>query len=152
MFFIIRGAYQKSMEEEKKEHVEKAGDLLKWVSNLSKTLSKEEGEKPEKTDLPKQQISLHEMSTKKEQIAEALQTTQSFLAKHSDKMTDEERNEMEKQVRSLQESYSLLSNEALKQLQEAQYLGDEKMEEKVTRLKLTFQFLLRFTAWFWNYT
>ncbi|XP_005153245.2 dystonin isoform X1 [Melopsittacus undulatus] len=121
---------EKSMEEEKKEHVEKAGDLLKWVSNLSKTLSKEEGEKAEKTDLPKQQISLHEVSTKKEQIAEALQTTQSFLAKHSDKMTDEERNEMEKQVRSLQESYSLLSNEALKQLQEAQYLGDEKMEEK----------------------
>ncbi|NWV18712.1 DYST protein, partial [Origma solitaria] len=120
---------EKSMEEEKKEHVEKAGDLLKWVSNLSKTLSKEEGEKAEKTDLPKQQISLHEMSTKKEQIAEALQTTQSFLAKHSDKMTDEERHEMEKQVKSLQESYSLLSNEALKQLQEA-HLGDEKMEEK----------------------
>lgn len=67
-------------------------------------------------------------------------------------MTDEERNEMEKQVRSLQESYSLLSNEALKQLQEAQYLADEKMEEKVTRLKLTFQSLLRFTAWFWNHT
>ncbi|NXQ42460.1 DYST protein, partial [Catharus fuscescens] len=120
---------EKSMEEEKKEHVEKAGDLLKWVSNLSKTLSKEEGEKAEKTDLPKQQIFLHEMSTKKEQIAEALQTTQSFLAKHSDKMTDEERHEMEKQVRSLQESYSLLSNEALKQLQEA-HLDDEKMEEK----------------------
>ncbi|KAM6405048.1 dystonin isoform 13-T13 [Pluvialis apricaria] len=125
---------EKSMEEEKKEHVEKAGDLLKWVSNLSKTLSKEEGEKAEKTDLPKQQISLDEMSTKKEQIAEALQTTQSFLAKHSDKMTDEERNEMEKQVRSLQESYSLLSNEALKQLQEAQYLSDEKMEEKVNKV------------------
>ncbi|XP_059324623.1 dystonin isoform X3 [Ammospiza nelsoni] len=124
---------KKSMEEEKKEHVEKAGDLLKWVSNLSKTLSKEEGEKAEKTDLPKQQISLHEMSTKKEQIAEALQTTQSFLAKHSDKMTDEERHEMEKQVRSLQESYSLLSNEALKQLQEA-HLGDEKMEEKVNKV------------------
>ncbi|NWW93677.1 DYST protein, partial [Rhynochetos jubatus] len=121
---------EKSMEEEKKEHVEKAGDLLKWVSNLSKTLSKEEGEKAEKTDLPKQQISLDEVSTKKEQIAEALQTTQSFLAKHSDKLTDEERNEMEKQVRSLQESYSLLSNEALKQLQEAQYLGDEKVGEK----------------------
>ncbi|PKK33261.1 dystonin [Columba livia] len=133
---------EKSMEEEKKEHVEKAGDLLKWVSNLSKTLSKEGGEKAEKTDMPKQQISLDEISTKKEQIAEALQTTQSFLAKHSDKMTDEERNEMEKQVRSLQESYNLLSNEALKQLQEEQYLGDEKMEEKVTRLKLRFQMWL----------
>ncbi|XP_042749076.1 dystonin isoform X4 [Lagopus leucura] len=121
---------ERSMEEEKKEHVEKAGDLLKWVSNLSKTLSKEGGEKAEKTDLPKQQISLEEMSAKKEQIAEALQTTQAFLAKHSDKMTDEERGEMEKQVKSLQESYSLLANEAVKQLQEAHYLDDEKMEEK----------------------
>ncbi|XP_008933577.1 PREDICTED: dystonin-like, partial [Merops nubicus] len=124
---------EKSMEEEKKEHVEKAEYLLKWMSDLSKTLSKE-GEKSEKTDLPKQQISLDEMSNKKEQIAEALQTTQSFLAKHSDKMTDEEKNEMEKQVRSLQESYSLLSNETSKQLQEAQCLGDEKMEEKVKKV------------------
>lgn len=68
------------------------------------------------------------------------------------RMTDEERNEMEKQVRSLQESYSLLSNEALKQLQEAQYLDDEKMEEKVTRWKLTFQAVLSVSAWLWNHT
>ncbi|OXB76541.1 UNVERIFIED_CONTAM: hypothetical protein H355_004747 [Colinus virginianus] len=134
MCFTICAARQKSMEEEKKEHVEKAGDLLKWVSNLSKTLNKEGGEKAEKTDLPKQQISLEEMSAKKEQIAEALQTTQAFLAKHSDKMTAEERGEMEKQVKSLQESYSLLSSEALKQLQEAQCLDDEKMEEKVNKV------------------
>ncbi|KAG6931731.1 dystonin [Chelydra serpentina] len=121
---------EKSMEEEKKEHVEKAGDLLKWVSDISKTLSKGEGEKAEKTDLPKQQISADEIATRKEQISEALQTTQSFLVKHSDKMTDGEKNEMEKQVKSLQEGYNLLSNEALKQLQGAQNLGDEKMEEK----------------------
>ncbi|XP_065443922.1 dystonin isoform X9 [Chrysemys picta bellii] len=125
---------EKSMEEEKKEHVEKAGDLLKWVSNISKTLSKGEREKAEKADLPKQQISADEIATKKEQISEALQTTQSFLAKHSDKMMDGERNEMEKQVKSLQEGYNLLSNEALKQLQGAQNLGDEKMEEKVDKV------------------
>ncbi|KAJ7403495.1 dystonin-like protein [Willisornis vidua] len=106
------------MEEEKKEHVEKAGDLLKWVSNLSKTLNKEEGEKAEKTDLPKQQ-------------AAGVAHLDAFIF---ERMTDEERHEMEKQVRSLQESYSLLSNEALKQLQEAQYLGDEKMEEKVNKV------------------
>ncbi|CAM2112085.1 unnamed protein product [Caretta caretta] len=122
------------MEEEKKEHVEKAGDLLKWVSDISKTLSKGEGEKAEKADLPKQQISADEIATRKEQISEALQTTQSFLAKHSEKMTDGERNEMEKQVKSLQEGYNLLSNEALKQLQGAQNLGDEKMEEKVDKV------------------
>ncbi|XP_014426859.2 dystonin isoform X19 [Pelodiscus sinensis] len=121
---------EKSMEAEKKEHVEKAGDLLKWVSDISKTLSKGGGEKAEKADLPKQQISSDEIATKKEQISEALQTTQSFLAKHSDKMTDGERSEMEKQVKSLQEGYNLLSNESLKQLQESQHLVDEKMDEK----------------------
>lgn len=63
-------------------------------------------------------------------------------------MTDEEKGEMEKQVKSLQESYSLLANEALKQLQEAHYLDDEKMEEKVARWKLRYQGLLSFTAWF----
>uniref|UniRef100_A0A8C3ET69 Dystonin n=1 Tax=Corvus moneduloides TaxID=1196302 RepID=A0A8C3ET69_CORMO len=113
---------EKSVEEEKKEHVEKAGDLLKWVSNLSKTLGKEEGEKAEKTDLPK-----------------SLPTSQKLPRDlhlpffFHNRMTDEERNEMEKQVRSLQESYSLLSNEALKQLQEV-HLGDEKMEEKVNKV------------------
>ncbi|XP_050806461.1 dystonin isoform X13 [Gopherus flavomarginatus] len=125
---------EKSMEEEKKEHVEKAGDLLKWVSDINKTLSKGEGEKAEKADLPKQQISADEIVTKREQISEALQTTQSFLAKHSDKMTVGERNEMEKQVKSLQEGYNLLSNEALKQLHRAQNVGDEKMEEKVDKV------------------
>uniref|UniRef100_A0A8B9NMB1 SH3 domain-containing protein n=1 Tax=Accipiter nisus TaxID=211598 RepID=A0A8B9NMB1_9AVES len=113
---------EKSVEEEKKEYVEKAGDLLKWVSNLSKTLGKEEGEQAEKTDLPKQQI------TQRYLLFPFFSFF--FFSLFFNRMTDEERNEMEKQVRSLQESYSLLSNEALKQLQEAQYLGDEKMEEK----------------------
>uniref|UniRef100_A0A663NB59 Dystonin n=1 Tax=Athene cunicularia TaxID=194338 RepID=A0A663NB59_ATHCN len=113
---------EKSMEEEKKEHVEKAGDLLNWVSNLSKTLSKEEGEKAEKADLPKQQVHRY------------ISFFHFSFFFFFNRMTDEERKEMEKQVRSLQESYNLLSNEALKQLQEAQYLSDEKMEEKVNKV------------------
>uniref|UniRef100_A0A8C3RGF5 Dystonin n=1 Tax=Cyanoderma ruficeps TaxID=181631 RepID=A0A8C3RGF5_9PASS len=117
---------EKSMEEEKKEHVEKAGDLLKWVSNLSKTLSKEEGEKAEKTDLPKQQV--HRCLLIKHHFLFLESAFFQFFFFHK-RMTDEERQEMEKQVRSLQESYSLLSNEALKQLQEA-HPGDEKMEGK----------------------
>uniref|UniRef100_A0A8C8BUF4 Dystonin n=1 Tax=Otus sunia TaxID=257818 RepID=A0A8C8BUF4_9STRI len=111
---------EKSMEEEKKEHVEKAGDLLKWVSNLSKTLSKEEGEKVSWS-----------LSAGYKLLKDISFFHFSFFL---NRMTDEERNEMEKQVRSLQESYSLLSNEALKQLQEAQYLSDEKMEEKVNKV------------------
>lgn len=47
------------------------------------------------------------------------------------RMTDEERNELEKQVKTLQESYNLLFSESLKQLQQSQTLGDIKVEEKV---------------------
>ncbi|XP_038627542.1 dystonin isoform X17 [Tachyglossus aculeatus] len=120
---------EKSVQEEKKEHVEKAKDLLKWVSNVSKTL-KGEGEKSGKKPFSKQQISSEEISAKKEQISEALQTAQLFLAKHSDKMTDEERREMEKQVKSL-EGCNLLFNETLKQLQDSQIVRDEEVEEKL---------------------
>ncbi|XP_072498625.1 dystonin isoform X21 [Notamacropus eugenii] len=119
---------EKSLEEEKKEHVEKAKELQKWVSNISKTLK--EGEKAGKSSFSKQQISSEEIATRKEQLSEALQTIQLFLTKHGDKLTDEERNEMEKQVKSLQESYNLFSD-SLKQLQESHILRDEKVEEKI---------------------
>ncbi|XP_038197936.1 dystonin isoform X1 [Arvicola amphibius] len=118
---------EKSLEEEKKQHVEKAKELQKWVSNISKTMR--DGEKPGKPLFSKQQLSSKEIATKKEQISEALQATQLFLAKHGDKLTDEERNELEKQVKTLQEGYDLLFSESLKQ--ESQPSRDRRVEEKV---------------------
>ncbi|XP_040839512.1 dystonin isoform X3 [Ochotona curzoniae] len=123
---------EKSLEEEKKEHVEKAKELQKWVSNISKTLR--DGEKAGKSPFSKQKISNEEMSIKKEQLSEALQTLQIFLAKHGDKLTDEERNELEKQMKSLQEGYNLLFSESLKQLQESQTSEDLKVEEKLAKV------------------
>uniref|UniRef100_A0A2K6TPY5 Dystonin n=1 Tax=Saimiri boliviensis boliviensis TaxID=39432 RepID=A0A2K6TPY5_SAIBB len=123
---------EKSLEEEKKEHVEKAKELQKWVSNINKTLK--DGEKAGKPPFSQQKISSEEISTKKEQLSEALQTMQLFLAKHGDKMTDEERNELEKQVKTLQESYNLLFSESLKQLQESQTSGGVKVEEKLDKV------------------
>ncbi|XP_052048811.1 dystonin isoform X1 [Apodemus sylvaticus] len=119
---------EKSLDEEKKQHIEKAKELQKWVSNISKTLG--DGEKAGKPLFSKQQISSKEISTKKEQILEALQTTQIFLAKHGDKLTDEERSDLEKQVKALQEDYNVLFSESLKQ-QELQPSGEAKVEEKV---------------------
>nr|XP_004668268.2 dystonin isoform X8 [Jaculus jaculus] len=120
---------EKSLEEEKKEHVEKAKELQKWVSNISKTLR--DGGKAEKSLFSKQQISSKEITAKKEQLSESLQTLQLFLAKHGDKLTDEERNELETQVKTLQEGYSLLFSESLKELQESPTSGEVKVEEKV---------------------
>lgn len=90
-----------------------------------------DGEKAGKSSFSKQKISSEEISIKKEQLSETLQGMQLFLAKHGDKMTDEERNELEKQVKTLQESYNLFFSESLKQLQQLQTLGDIKVEEKV---------------------
>ncbi|XP_024839778.1 dystonin isoform X19 [Bos taurus] len=123
---------EKSLEEEKKEHVEKVKELQKWVSNISKTLR--DGEKAGKSSFSKQKISSEEISIKKEQLSETLQGMQLFLAKHGDKMTDEERNELEKQVKTLQESYNLFFSESLKQLQQLQTLGDIKVEEKLDKV------------------
>ncbi|XP_042637562.1 dystonin [Orycteropus afer afer] len=123
---------EKSLEEEKKEHVEKAKELQKWVSNISKTLR--DGEKAGKSLFSKQKISSEEVVTKKEQLSEALQTLQLFLAKHGDRMTDEERNELEKQVKSLQEGYNLLFSESLKQLHEAKTSGDINVEDKLDKV------------------
>ncbi|XP_060045986.1 LOW QUALITY PROTEIN: dystonin [Erinaceus europaeus] len=122
---------EKSLEDEKKEQVEKAKELQKWVSNISKTLK--DGDKAGKSPFSKQKISSEEISIKKEQLSDTLQTMQLFLAKHGDKMTDEERNELEKQVKSLQES-SKLFNESLKQLEESQNLEDIKVEEKLDKV------------------
>uniref|UniRef100_A0A2K6H058 Dystonin n=1 Tax=Propithecus coquereli TaxID=379532 RepID=A0A2K6H058_PROCO len=132
IFFLTTHTCQKSLEEEKKEHVDKAKELQKWVSNISKTLK--DGEKAGKSPFSEQKISSEEISTKKEQLSEALQTMQLFLAKHGDKMTDEERNELEKQVKTLQEGYNLLFSESLKQLQESQTSGDVKVEEKLDKV------------------
>ncbi|XP_029394931.1 dystonin isoform X8 [Mus pahari] len=119
---------EKSLDEEKKQHIEKAKELQKWVSNISKTLG--DGEKAGKPLFSKQQMSSKEISTKKEQFSEALQTTQIFLAKHGDKLTDEERSDLEKQVKTLQEGYNLLFSESLKQ-QELQPSGEAQVQEKV---------------------
>lgn len=53
MFFTTHTC-QKSLEEEKKEHVEKAKELQKWVSNISKTLR--DGEKAGKSPFSKQKV------------------------------------------------------------------------------------------------
>lgn len=53
-FFLTTHTCQKSLEEEKREHVEKAKELQKWVSNISKTLR--DGEKAGKPSLSKQKV------------------------------------------------------------------------------------------------
>ncbi|XP_018121017.1 dystonin isoform X4 [Xenopus laevis] len=126
---------EKSLEEEKKEHVKKAGEILNWVSKVTQTLSKEGGQdSSEKTPISKSQISSDEIVMKQEEISDAQQTLQLLLAKHSERLTDVEREEIENQVKELEESQSILSKEYERQQKEAKDLVDRLVEQKVDKV------------------
>ncbi|RXM29988.1 Dystonin, partial [Acipenser ruthenus] len=122
---------KKSVEEEKKEHGEKVSKLLNWASNMKKTNIKEEKLLQDEKNVTKDtsykpQVSMEEVATKKEQIAEALRTTQLMLVKHSDKMTEEERQDTKEQLKSLQQAYNDLSRQSVNQLPQPQSLPAEQ--------------------------
>ncbi|XP_058879934.1 dystonin-like isoform X20 [Acipenser ruthenus] len=122
---------EKSVEEEKKEHGEKVSKLLNWASNMKKTNIKEEKLLQDEKNVTKDtsykpQVSMEEVATKKEQIAEALRTTQLMLVKHSDKMTEEERQDTKEQLKSLQQAYNDLSRQSVNQLPQPQSLPAEQ--------------------------
>ncbi|XP_071998332.1 dystonin isoform X6 [Engystomops pustulosus] len=127
---------EKSLEEEKRENVKKAGDILNWVSKVTKTLNKEggDGKSADMTPTSKHQISSEEILSKQDEISDALQTLQLLLAKHGDRMTEEERTEIEKQIKDLQESHGLLSREHERQQQETKDLVDKLVEQKMDKV------------------
>uniref|UniRef100_A0A8B9E5F4 Microtubule actin crosslinking factor 1 n=1 Tax=Anser cygnoides TaxID=8845 RepID=A0A8B9E5F4_ANSCY len=83
---------EKVVEEEKQEHVDKVKELLGWASGLRQSVqgrtaaarsSRELGD-IEKS-ISEQQALNEELAAKKEQVSEAIKTSQIFLAKHSHK-------------------------------------------------------------------
>ncbi|KAM9412367.1 dystonin isoform 9-T9 [Salvelinus alpinus] len=100
---------QRSVDEEKKEHGDKVSKLLNWMSSVKPGENKDGKASTEASSKP--QVSMEEMVTKKEKIAEALRTTQLMLSKHSDKMTEEEKQEAKEQLKSLHQAYSDLAQQ-----------------------------------------
>ncbi|XP_066534474.1 dystonin [Hoplias malabaricus] len=136
---ISRLQRQKSVEEEKKEHTSKVNKLLNWMSNMKtnqntdgKALSDDKGSTESSN---KHQVPMEEVLTKKEQIAEALRSTQLLLTKHSDKMTEEEKRETKEQLKSLHQAYSELSQQSGDQAPSAEKAAMEKQKEFVAKLQ-----------------
>ncbi|XP_042357950.1 dystonin isoform X5 [Plectropomus leopardus] len=104
---------KRSVDEEKREHGDKVSKLLHWMSNVKQTPNNDGNalkDSNANTDASnKPQVSVEEMVTKKEQIAEALRVTQMMLNKHSDKMTEEEREKAQEQLKALNQAYNELS-------------------------------------------
>ncbi|XP_039994292.1 dystonin isoform X3 [Xiphias gladius] len=139
---------ERSVDEEKREHGDKVNKLLHWMSNVKQTLNNDGNalkDSNANTDASnKPQVSVEEMVTKKEQIAEALRATQMMLNKHSDKMTEEEREKIQDQLKALNQAYSELSQQCSDQttsaeesLLERHREFTEKLEEVCDNLTLT---------------
>ncbi|XP_033956246.1 dystonin isoform X1 [Pseudochaenichthys georgianus] len=104
---------ERSVDEENREHGDKVSKLLHWMSNVKQTTNNDGNalkDSNANTDASnKPQVSVEEMVTKKEQIAEALRATQMMLNKHSDKMSEDEREKAQEQLKALNQAYSELS-------------------------------------------
>ncbi|KAM9727060.1 dystonin isoform 18-T18 [Menidia menidia] len=139
---------ERSIDEEKREHGDKVNKLLHWMSDVKRTMSNDGNSLKDSnanTDASnKPQVSVEEMVTKKEQIAEALRSTQMMLSKHSDKMADEDVEKMKEQLNALSQAYSELSQQCSDQtasaeesLQARHKEFTEKLEEVCDSLTLT---------------
>ncbi|XP_024916584.1 dystonin isoform X7 [Cynoglossus semilaevis] len=112
---------ERSVDEEKREHTDKVSKLLHWVKQTTNTDGSAVADSNANTDASnKHKASVEEMVTKKEQIAEALRATQTMLSKHSDKMTEEEREEAQEQMKALNQAYSEVSQQCLDQTTSAE--------------------------------
>ncbi|XP_062995874.1 microtubule-actin cross-linking factor 1 isoform X2 [Elgaria multicarinata webbii] len=117
---------EKVVEEEKQEHVYKVKELLGWVTNFKQSAqfksippkSKELGD-IEKS-ISEQQVLNEELAAKKEQVSEAVKTAQIFLAKHSHKLSGQEKEHILTQLNALKETYAQLCSESAEQLQQLQ--------------------------------
>ncbi|XP_044853522.1 microtubule-actin cross-linking factor 1 isoform X9 [Mauremys mutica] len=127
---------EKAVEEEKQEHVDKVKELLGWVSGLKQSTQVRTGplKSKELGDIEKsiseQQALNEELAARKEQVSEAIKTAQIFLAKHSHKLSDQEKEQISTQLSALKETYHQLCSDSAEQLQQLQSHLAQETEHK----------------------
>ncbi|NXX79062.1 MACF1 factor, partial [Urocolius indicus] len=127
---------EKVVEEEKQEHVDKVKELLGWALGLQQSVqgrvaaagSRELGD-IEKS-ISEQQALNEELAAKKEQVSEAIKTSQIFLAKHSHKLSHPEKEQISSQIGALKETYQALCSNSTEQLQQLQSQLAQEAEHK----------------------
>ncbi|XP_050788122.1 microtubule-actin cross-linking factor 1 isoform X5 [Gopherus flavomarginatus] len=127
---------EKAVEEEKQEHVDKVKELLGWVFGLKQSTQVRTGplKSKELGDIEKsiseQQALNEELAARKEQVSEAIKTAQIFLAKHSHKLSDQEKEQISTQLSALKETYHQLCSDSAEQLQQLQSHLAQETEHK----------------------
>uniref|UniRef100_A0A3Q2DDQ7 Dystonin n=1 Tax=Cyprinodon variegatus TaxID=28743 RepID=A0A3Q2DDQ7_CYPVA len=123
---------EKEVEEEKQARVGQVSELLGWVKGLQ---GRTRGPSAE-SSLAAQQVAISEqLAGRKEQVAEAIRSTQGFLSsKQATKLSPEERAQVEAQLEELTATYNQLLDSSTQQLQQLeQQLAEEEERKEVQK-------------------
>ncbi|XP_061753233.1 microtubule-actin cross-linking factor 1 isoform X17 [Nerophis ophidion] len=124
---------EKEVEEEKQARVGQVSDLLGWVKGLQGRTGGPSAE----SSLAAQQAISEQLAAKKDDVAEAIRSTQVFLlSKQASKLSPEERAEVEAQLDQLTSAYKQMCDSSTQQLQQLeQQLADEEERKVVQQQK-----------------
>ncbi|KAL6456951.1 hypothetical protein MHYP_G00339140 [Metynnis hypsauchen] len=118
---------EKQVEEERQARVGEVSELLGWVKGLQ--------ERPAESSLAAQQAINEQLASKKEEITEAIRSTEVFLlSKQASKLSAEERAQVTSQLDDLTATYKQLCDSSAAQLQqlEEQLAKEEKRKDHKT--------------------
>ncbi|KAM9839141.1 microtubule-actin cross-linking factor 1, isoforms 1/2/3/4 [Aulostomus maculatus] len=123
---------EKEVEEEKQARVGQVSDLLGWVKGLQGRTRGPDAE----SSLAAQQAVSEQLAAKKDDVAEAIRSTQVFLlSKQASKLSPEERAHVEAQLDQLTSTYNQMCDSSSQQLQQLeQQLAKE--EERKNRIAI----------------
>ncbi|XP_029938047.1 microtubule-actin cross-linking factor 1 isoform X3 [Salarias fasciatus] len=118
---------EKEVEEEKQARVGQVSDLLGWVKGLQGRTGGPDAE----SSLAAQQAISEQLAAKKDQVAEAIRSTQVFLlSKQASKLSPEERAHVEAQLDELTATYNQLCDSSTQQLQQLEQQLAKEEERK----------------------
>ncbi|KAJ1177970.1 hypothetical protein NDU88_003220, partial [Pleurodeles waltl] len=124
------------VEEEKQDQVDALRHLMGWATGLAQVmrpmnvLSKSTTPGDVRQNLAEQQAITDELATKKEQVSEAIKAAQIFLAKHGEKLSAQEKEDIQSQLTSLEDTYNQLRSDSAVQLQQLQGQLVREAEQK----------------------
>nr|XP_033493655.1 microtubule-actin cross-linking factor 1 isoform X18 [Epinephelus lanceolatus] len=121
---------EKEVEEEKQARVGQVSDLLGWVKGLQGRTGGPNAE----SSLAAQQAISEQLAAKKDEVAEAIRSTQVFLlSKQASKLSPEERAQVEAQLDELTATYNQLCDSSTQQLQQLEQQLAKEEERKVVQ-------------------
>ncbi|XP_060914959.1 microtubule-actin cross-linking factor 1 isoform X2 [Labrus mixtus] len=121
---------EKEVEEEKQARVGQVSDLLGWVKGLQRRTGGPNAE----SSIAAQQAISEQLAAKKDEVAEAIRSTQVFLlSKQASKLSPEERAHVEAQQDELTATYNQLCDSSTQQLQQLEQQLAKEEERKVVQ-------------------